>query len=171
MLSIRRLEQATPAEQAELNELLLTTVNGGASIGFLAPLAPEVAQEYWRGVLAALGPGLVLWVAEQDGHIVGSVQLAPSLRQNGLHRADLQKLIVHPRARGQGVSSRLLHEVEQFARSAGCTLLVLDSEAGSKAESVYQHHQWQRVGEIPGYARDTGGVLRSTVVYYKTLTP
>ncbi|RKH10368.1 N-acetyltransferase [Corallococcus sp. CA047B] len=170
MTSIRRLEQATPAERQALTELILATVNGGASIGFLAPLAPEVAEAYWQGVLASLGPGLVLWVAEHDGRIVGSVQLAPSLRQNGLHRADLMKLMVHPSARGQGVSSRLLREVEQFARSEGRTLLVLDSELGSKAESVYQHHQWQRVGEIPGYAKDTGGVLRSTVVYFKTLS-
>lgn len=171
MISIRRIEQATPAEREGLVALLIDTVDGGASVGFLAPLAPRAAAEYWRDTLASLGPGKVLWVAEQEGRILGSVQLAPSLRENSPHRAELQKLFVHSSARGQGLGSRLLDEVERFARSRGITLLVLDTLAGSKAEAVYLHHQWQRVGEVPGWAKDNDGLLKPTVYFFKTLSP
>ncbi|RKI27264.1 N-acetyltransferase [Corallococcus sp. AB004] len=171
MISIRRLEQATPEEREALAEVLIDSVDGGASVGFLPPLSRDAAGEYWRGVLAALGPGLVLWVAEVDGRIDGTVQLAPSLRPNGLHRAEVQKLLVHSRARGQGLASLLLQEIEQYARDAGRTLLVLDTLAGSKAESVYQHFQWQRAGEIPDWARHTDGELHPTVLYFKRLAP
>lgn len=171
MISIRRLEQANPEERHALARLLIDSVEGGASVGFLPPLTLEASAEYWRGIFASLGPGLVLWVAELDGRIVGTVQLAPSLRPNGLHRAELQKLLVHSSARGQGLASRLLHEVEAFARSAGRTLLVLDTLAGSQAEAIYRHFQWQRAGEIPDWARHTDGELHPTVLFYKRLAP
>jgi acetyltransferase len=171
MISVRRLEQVTDEERRALAALLIDSVEGGASVGFLPPLSEGAAAEYWRGVLAALGPGLVLWVAELDGRILGTVQLAPSLRPNGLHRAEVQKLLVHSDARGRGLSSRLLQALEDFARCAGRTLLVLDTLAGSHAETVYQHFQWQRAGEIPDWARHTDGALHATVLYYKRLGP
>ena len=54
----------------------------------------------------------MLWVAEAEGKIVGSVQLAPSQKENGRHRAELQKLFVHSAFRGQGISTQLMAAAE-----------------------------------------------------------
>ncbi len=62
-------------------------------------------------------PPKELWVAEQDGMIVGSIFAMPS---EGLSdSAQLRMLYVEPAARGQGVGKLLVEECVSFARNAG----------------------------------------------------
>ena len=170
-VAIRRVAPSETALIEALCALLIDAVHSGASVGFLAPMAHDTAARYWKQAFGALGEGLVLWVAEKDGEVVGSIQLAPCLKENGRHRADVQKLFVLRAFRGQGVSSRLLATAEDHARSLGCSLLVLDTLRGSFAEKVYDHHGWQRAGEIPDFAASPDGKLFPTVYYYKRIDP
>ena len=149
--------------------LLIATVDGGASIGFLSPMQRSAAEQYWNGIFAELGPGRWLWIAEEGGRIVGSVQLSPCLKENGLHRAELQKLFVLPAMRGRGLATQLMNEAESFARISGLRLLVLDTEVASAAEKVYQGLGWTRYGEVPDYALTPEGVPHATACYYKQL--
>jgi GNAT superfamily N-acetyltransferase len=149
--------------------LLQDAVAGGASVGFLDGLSPADADAYWTQVLNDIGPGLALWIAEQQGRIVGSVQLAPCRKPNGRHRADVQKLLVLRSHRGLGIASRLMAAAEADALARGCHLLVLDTLLGSAAESIYQHLGWMRAGEIPQYAAHPNGTLEATVYFYKLL--
>jgi acetyltransferase len=171
MIKIRQILHAEPALLSALSELLIDSIHNGASVGFLAPLPKQTTEKYWQKVFASLNDGLSLWVAEADGKIVGSVQLDPCQKQNGRHRADLQKLFVLSSHRGQGIASQLMAAAESFARKEKLTLLVLDTEAGSHAESVYQHLGWTKVGEIPNYAAIPNGELIATAYYYKELAP
>jgi len=82
MVTIRQVTSADQTTVTGLCELLLDAVNGGASVGFLAPLSQQTAREYWDNVVRALGGNLYLWVAEVDGRLVGSVQLEASSKQN-----------------------------------------------------------------------------------------
>ncbi|MGW7418760.1 N-acetyltransferase family protein [Streptomyces sp. NPDC054813] len=155
----------------ELAELLADTVNGGASIGFLAPFEPERAAAWWQGRLDAVAAGgLAVWAALDDGdRVVGTVGLAFPFpdKPNSRHRAELVKLMVHREARGQGIGRRLLTAAEEAATAAGITLLHLDTETDSPAEHLYRSAGWTRAGVIPDYAADPGGVLRPTTLYYK----
>lgn len=169
MIAIRRIASAGDAPRAGLSALLVDTVDRGASVGFFAPMRTATADAYWNDVLASLGPALLLWVAEDDGTVAGSVQLALCERENGRHRADVQKLFVHGLFRGRGIASMLMAELETEARACGRSLLVLDTLAGSAAESVYRHLGWSRVGEIPDFAAFPDGTLRPTAYYYKIL--
>lgn len=72
MPTIRRIRYAEPGLISGLCGLLQDSVHGGASVGFLAPLSAEAAQRYWQQVMAALGEGLGLWVAEEDGAVAGA---------------------------------------------------------------------------------------------------
>lgn len=170
MPTLRQIHSAPDVTIEQLCKLLIDTVNHGASIGFLAPLSLETASDYWRKVLTSLGDGLQLWVAEQAGEIVGSVQLAPCLKENGKHRADLQKLFVLTTHRGQGIARSLLLAAENAALAQGLRLLVLDTEKASVAENLYQASGWQRAGEIPNFALTPSGKLHATVVYFKELS-
>ena len=169
MTSIRLITQPTPALLDGLCQLLIDSVNGGASVGFLAPLSHDKALHYWQGVFAALGPDLVLWVAENDEQVLGSVQLSLCQKENGQHRAEVQKLFVYSSARGGGIASKLMQTLEAYSIQVNRSLLVLDTEAGSNAEKLYRRLQYQRVGEIPNYAKSSGGTLRATAYYYKLL--
>lgn len=170
MPTIRQIHHAPDVAVDQLCTLLIDTVNTGASIGFLAPLSVETASDYWNKILTSLGDGMQLWVAEQAGEIVGSVQLAPCLKENGRHRADLQKLFVLTTHRGQGIARALLLAAENAALAQGLRLLVLDTEKASVAENLYQASGWQRAGEIPNFALTPSGKLHATVVYFKELS-
>ncbi len=168
---IRNVIVPTALLREGLCRLLAETVEDGASVGFLAPVQQSTAEKYWKGVFDSLGANRMLWVAEDEGFVVGSVQLELCAKENGLHRAEVQKLFVLPSHRGRGIARRLMDELEAFARSQGRTLLVLDTLAESAAETVYQRMGWQRAGQIPKFAADPWGKLFPTVYYYKEIAP
>lgn len=169
-MAVRRVAGRDAALARGLRELLSDCVNHGASVGFLSPLDSVIADRYWGRVLDAVEQGsLLLWVAEEEGGVVGSVQVEPCSKDNGRHRAELQKLLVLTAHRGQGVARALMAEAERFAREAHRTLLVLDTEVGSVAESVYRKLGWMRAGEIPDYATSPTGKLHPTAYYFKRL--
>lgn len=171
MIDIRRLDtRGLDAARDALEALLVDVVGQGASVGFLAPLAPSEASLYWEGVRAAVGDGSrLLLAAWRDGQLAGSVQLDLCQRANGANRAEVQKLVVHSRARRLGVASALMRALEQEALARRRGLLFLDTEAGSGAEGFYGAMGYTRVGELPQFACDTAGQWKATALYFKTL--
>ncbi|RQO61152.1 GNAT family N-acetyltransferase [Paucibacter sp. KBW04] len=175
-LQIRRLNAAEAQWLPGLCELLIDSVHRGACLGFLAPLSLGAAQDYWRSVLARLGPQHELWIAcdaeAPEGtspKLHGAVQLALCSSANAHHRGEVQRLMVHSQSRSRGIASRLMSRLECAALSRGRQLLVLETPSGSQAEAVYVHLGWQRAGEIPAYASCAEGRLRDTVFYFKRL--
>jgi acetyltransferase len=153
-----------------LADLLIDAVDSGASIGFMPPLNPGDAIEYWRSVIAALREGSrVLLVAIEGDLVQGSVQLGLEMRANGDHRAEAMKLFVHRRARRQGLAKALMLQAEETARSIGRTLLVMDTRQGGEAEKMCESLGYIRFGEVPGYARSADRSLHTTVFFYKML--
>ncbi|MER6159248.1 GNAT family N-acetyltransferase [Streptomyces sp. NPDC001868] len=147
---------------------MVDTVNGGASIGFLAPLDRAVAVAWWHErVDAVAAGGLAVWVARDGDRVAGTVSLAFPDKPNSRHRAELVKLMVHRDGRGQGLGRALLATAERAAADAGVTLLHLDTETDSPAERLYGAAGWTRIGTIPDYAADPQGTLRPTSLYYK----
>lgn len=169
MTTLRRLHSGDVALVPALVEVLRDAITAGASVGFLEEDGTQALGEYWRGVFASLGPGLALWIAEDAGQVVGTVQLAPSLRSNGRHRGDVQKLLVLSSAQGKGVATTLMKGVEAHARDVGLSLLVLDTHSGSRAESLYRHLGWLEAGSIPRYAAVPDGTLIATTYFYRNL--
>ena len=171
MHKIERLSEAqAQAILPRLVALLQDTVHSGSSIGFVPPLASVTAEEYWLETFREVTEGRrVLLVSSEAGEVTGSVQLALATKQNGLHRAEVQKLFVDTRYRQRGIARALLSAIDEVARKMGRTLLVLDTERGSVAENLYASHGYTRVGIIPRYAMDTDGALHDTVVFYKSL--
>jgi GNAT superfamily N-acetyltransferase len=157
---------------AELVGLLIDAVDGGASVGFMPPLAPATAVAYWDSVVAAVAEGArVLLVARrpEDGGIVGSAQLDLAVRENGVHRAEVAKVMVLGAMRRRGIGRLLMQAAEAQARRLGRTTLVLDTRAGDPSEGLYASMGWRRAGEIPRYARSGNGALHTTAFYYKLL--
>jgi len=156
------------ARAAGYETLLEAVVADGASIGFLHPMLPSEAAAYWRGVAAGLAVGDVLmWTAHDDDGPVGTIQLHPVGKPNGAHRAEVAKLMVHPRARGRGLAKTLMATAEQAAVELGRTLLVLDTAKDSLAEGLYRRLGWTEAGVIPGFALRSGGGADATVVFWK----
>ncbi|MEQ1856856.1 MAG: GNAT family N-acetyltransferase [Longimicrobiales bacterium] len=169
---IRRLTRVDEAIVRQLADVLLDVVEGGASVGFMAPLTRGRAEEFWRRVGQEVAKGKrVLLVAEDEVGVCGTVQLLLDMPDNQPHRADLAKLQVHSRARRHGLGAALTTAAEATARELGKTLLVLDAVTDGAAARLYARLGWQRVGDIPAYALFPDGGYCSTTYFYKDLRP
>ncbi len=160
------------ARAAELADVLVDCVEGGASVSFMAPLARDRAEAFWRGVADGVAAGdRVLLVAEdaEGGGVLGTVQVVFAWPENQPHRADVAKMLVRRSARRRGVGARLMRAAEDAARAAGRTLLVLDTVTGSEAERLYARLGWTRVGVVPDYALMPDGRPCATTFFYKAL--
>lgn len=163
---IRRLAPIeVPAAAPALAEVLLDCIAGGASVSFMADLTAERAEAFWAGQPAEH----VVIVAEDEGGIVGCVMVMPAVQDNQPHRADVGKMLVHRRARRQGLGAALMREAEAAARDLGKTLLTLDTVTGGDAERLYAGLGWERVGVIRDYALFPDGRLCDTTVFFRRL--
>jgi len=169
-LHIRQLSAVREPDTAGLSDVLIDCVERGASVSFLLPMTRAKAQAYWDGLSAGVARGDRLLLAAEDpaGAIVGTVQVVLQQPENQPHRGDLVKMLVHSRARRQGVGAALLAAAERGARDRGKTLLVLDT-ANPDAERLYARLGWQRCGVIPAYALLPDGTPCATTIYFKIL--
>ena len=155
-----------------LTGLLLAAVLDGASIGFVLPFTRADSEAFWRyKVLPDITDGnRTLLAAYEAGQIVGTVQLSCGTMPNQAHRADVNKLIVHPAFRRRGIAKALMCALEEEAHRLGRTLITLDTRTGDNAEPLYSALGYETAGIIPDYARDVReNRLDATTLMFKRL--
>jgi GNAT superfamily N-acetyltransferase len=154
----------------EFAQLLCDIVDAGASVGFLAPLPEDDARRFWYRIAGDISTGSrVLIAALDDGRIIGTAQLVLAPQPNAPHRAEVQKVLVHPAHRRQGIGKLLMAAIESEARSLNRTLLVLDTVKGNVAERLYEQAGYTRVGVIANFALSTTGQPEDAVFFYRQL--
>jgi len=163
--------QQARAAKGALADLLVDAVESGGAVNFVWPMTQAKADAWWEGALASQAQGeRLIFVAEADGRIDGTVQLILASQENQSFRADLAKMIVHRRARRQGIGAALMRAAEAEALRLGRTLLTLDTQSGEAGERLYAAMGWIKVGEIPGYATNPDGQGRhGASLFYKSL--
>lgn len=172
MRTIEELDGAGLLAHADqLADVLRACVLAGASVGFELPCPHEETRAFWLGLHGAVQRGeRRLFIARgDDGAIDGTLQLVLAGMPNGRHRAELSKMLVHPRARRQGLAQALIVHAESGARALGRTLLVLDTCSGEPAERMYLKLGYERCGEIPQFASMPDGRLGAATFMYKLL--
>lgn len=153
-----------------LAALMHACVLAGASIGFVLPFSLEQSQVFWDGLLPSFAAGeRRLIVARWHGEIAGTAQLVLATQPNGLHRAEVAKVMVHPDRRRLGLAQALMTEIDATARRCGRTTLLLDTVAGSVAEALYRSVGFVSAGLVPNYALSTTGAMETTHFLYKLL--
>lgn len=167
-VSADELEELTPS----LTDLLVDTVQNGASLGFLPQVTTVEARRYWLSLVPEVTDGRRLVVgAFVDGRIAGSAQLVLPGLPNARHRAEVQKVFVHRSLRGQGVGRWLMSAVHSAAREHGRSLVLLNTRRGGAPERFYKRLGYREVGVIPGYMAGPSGELLDSVLLYRELSP
>lgn len=165
----------TPRQAQErrwaLGDLLIDAVESGASVNFVRPMARAKAEAWWEGALASHARGeRLIFAAEAGGRLDGTVQLVPAPQENQAFRADITKLLVHRRARRQGLGAALMRAAEDEAQRIGRTLLTLDTDTGGAGERLYTRLGWTKYGEVPAYSTSADNRTRNAAsFFYKTL--
>ena len=160
------LESLAPA----LTDLLRDSVNRGASLGFMPPLAHDEGRAYWLSLRSELQAGSRLLLgAYLDSQLIGSGQLALASWPNAQHRAEIQKLFVASAARGLGIGRSLMVALHDAARLHGRSLLVLGTRHGEAPEKFYKRFGYREAGVIPGYTVGPAGERFDNLTLYREL--
>ena len=161
---------AAASAEAPLADILVACVEAGASVSFMLPLPVAKARAYVREAARSVARSeRLLFAAWSDGRIVGTAQIAFAPQENQPHRAEVQKMLVHPDARRRGLGRMLLAAAERAANESGRTLLTLDTGVGGEGESLYRAAGWQEAGVIPFYALWPDGRPCATRFFYRQL--
>ncbi|MEH2922902.1 GNAT family N-acetyltransferase [Samsonia erythrinae] len=159
-----------PHYHEELANLLIDAVEKGASVGYCSPLSYKEAVTYFHRLQTTLANGeRMLWIAHDAEGVTGSVQLELCQKANGKNRAEIQKLLVHSRARRIGIGRQLIQLLEKSAFLQKRGLLYLDTQTGSSAEMFYRALGYLHLGDLPDYACTPDGCYHPTAIYYKRL--
>ena len=152
-----------------LGRVLSACVEGGASVSFLPPYPVAEGETFYRRMASQVATGgRVLIAGWVDGALAGTVSLDLATPPNQPHRAEVQKLLVHPAFRRRGVARALMMAAEDAARGAGRWLLTLDTLSGGAGERVYREMGWVEAGEIPHFAL-LNGAYHGTRIFWKKL--
>ena len=110
-------------------------------LGELAPFEGRVSR--YREAIAAVPPGMRLWVAERDGRIVGHATVAVDKTLG-----ELSALYVVPEEWGSGVAGALHDEAVVGMRELGATEATLwVVEGNTRARRFYEREGWSADGE------------------------
>lgn len=154
-----------------LSDILQDCVEGGASVSFMNPLSRQKASRFWEQAIdGALDGERILLVARDiaTGRVDGTVSVGLAMPENQPHRGDLSKMLVHRRARRQGLGAALMKAAEEAAIAAGRDVLVLDTATGD-AERLYERMGWTRCGQVPEFALWPDGGRCATTFFYRLL--
>jgi GNAT superfamily N-acetyltransferase len=159
------------AAAAQLGRLLLDAHESNMALGLAGPLTPEHAEEVWVETAERLAPGrrVLLAAVEDDGTVVGTVQIVRADAENGAHRAEIQRLAVRGDRRGTGLGRALLEAAVERARALGLRLLWLTTHEETGSDRFYAAVGWTRAGVFPLYSQRPDGTLTGGVFYYLTL--
>jgi len=102
------------------------------------------------------------WVVEQHQDIVGTIAFYPIER--GEAAVEIRKMYLHPRVRGQGLGTFLLHHLEQAIQGAGYRKIWIET-ASVMTTAV---HLYEKAGYQPTSGVET---QRCDRVYVKDLHP
>ena len=97
-------------------------------------------------------PAGAFFVAEMDGRFVGSA----GWRRHGTD-AELKRMFTLAPARGRGVARRMLTTIEESARAAGCTRVILETgDRQPEAIALYESAGYVRIPDFGFYAGHEG---------------
>lgn len=151
----------------QLGRLLLDAHESNMALGLAAPLTVEHASEVWLDTAERLAPGrrVLLAAVEDDGRVVGTVQIVRAEAENGAHRAEIVRLAVRGDRRGTGLGRALLEAAVERARELGLRLLWLTTHEGTGSDRFYAAVGWTRVGVLPQYSARPDGTLAGGAFY------
>lgn len=132
------------ARQPDVESLL------AASDDFAAELYPPDTC-YLLDVSELEAPGIEVFVARVDGVALGMAAFVAK----GDGSAELKRLIVDDRARGQRLGTQLLDAIEEHARAAGVSVIQLETGPKSLAAiALYEGRGYRRIPNFGPYIGD-----------------
>ncbi|KAI0450441.1 acyl-CoA N-acyltransferase [Xylaria acuta] len=147
---------------------------------FLPPLDNNKLLAYWREMIRDVGAGTRLVVIQLDESEPGSVAKGAELKgvvmlrmpqtETFTHQGHLEKLMVSPSYRQRGAARAMIRFLETEAVHRGRKLIMLSTEVGSPAETIYPKLGYAAYGRVPRCCIGPSGNMVDDVFFYKQLS-
>ncbi|HVU71506.1 MAG TPA: GNAT family N-acetyltransferase [Mycobacteriales bacterium] len=143
--------QGDERTRAAVHRLLHDVVAIGGAVGWV--VTPDRAEsDRWLDTMLGLverGDGALLLV-EVDGVAQAMARWRRESGEVFLHDASVEKVMVHPSARGLGLGRVVMEAIVESARAAGLELLMLGVRGNNHgAVALYESLGWRRSGLLP----------------------
>lgn len=162
--AIRRLG---PDEGPLFRELRLTTLRLD-DVNFAATLAEEEAKPA-SAFEAAVRDGAV-FVAEDDGAVLGLVGFTPQTRAKSRHKGFIYGVFVMPEGRGRGVGRALMTATLDHARGVVEIVQLVALADNKAAVFLYESLGFERYGLEPRALWQSDGGFTDDLLMWKRLT-
>lgn len=138
--------------RAGVHRMIDAVVELGGAIGWLSPPNRAETDRWLDDVLVWTKAGqAALAVALLDGEVAAGGLWRRATGDVYRHRAELQKVMAHPTARGLGLGRRVVDALIADARTAGVELLTLGARGNNHgAIELYEDLGFREWGRLPG---------------------
>lgn len=138
------IRPATPADAAQIAAVHIASwreaYDGVVPEDFLAGLDAADRAEVWRQTLERVDRGQSVWVAEDEGRVVGFAHLGPS-RDEDAERSTMEiySIYLEPHAWGRGIARELMRTV-LAAVPVGATVTLWALDTNDRARHFYRRN-------------------------------
>jgi len=151
LIRIAPVDKSDHTTIASIADLVVTAAARGEALGLSATITVPQYLDRLAPVLAdaALGNAALLAATDPDGAVLGTAQWTRSPYPTRRFLAELDRVVVAPSARGQGVGQALIDAIVTHARAADIELLVLEARGNNHgAIALYERNGFQYAGAL-----------------------
>jgi ribosomal protein S18 acetylase RimI-like enzyme len=155
------IREATASDSDAIWKILEPVIRGGDTYTLPPDMTREDALAYWNS------PGHEVFVAEENGEILGTYYLRANQKGGGAHVANCG-YITAPWARGRGIARTMCQNSLEHAKTRGFRAMQFNFVVSSneRAMRLWQSLGFEIVGRLPGaFIHPTLGVVDALVMY------
>lgn len=159
-IQIERVNSLTDEDIANLCEAVDAAILGGNAAIWACPPSRDTLERYFRGV--SLVSERNLFIARINDTIVGCAQLVRPSRTHQDHAmsCSIQYFFLAPYACGQGITEKMITEMEKTARQMGYMILNAEARATqTKFIHIIKEMGFEQWGTHPYYAKVEGKLI------------
>jgi len=155
------IREATVSDADAIWKILEPVVRGGDTYTLPADMTREDALAYWNS------PGHEVFVAEENGEILGTYYMRANQKGGGAHVANCG-YITAPWASGRGIARTMCQHSLEHAKTRGFRAMQFNFVVSSNERAVrlWQRMGFEIVGRLPGaFIHPTFGAVDALVMY------
>jgi ribosomal protein S18 acetylase RimI-like enzyme len=155
---------ATPADQDAVWAILEPIIRAGETYTLPRDMSRESAFAYW------FGPGHEVFVAEDDGQVLGTYFIQANQKGGGDHVANCGYMTA-AHATGRGIARAMCAHSLEHAKSRGFRAMQFNFvvSTNQRAVRLWQSFGFEIAGRLPGAFRHPSAGLVDALVMYRNL--
>jgi len=155
------IREAAASDGDAIWKILEPIIRGGDTYTLTADMKREDALAYWNS------PGHEVFVAEENGEILGTYYLRVNQKGGGAHVANCGYMTA-PWASGRGVARAMCQHSLEYAKTRGFRAMQFNFVVSSNERAVrlWQSMGFEIVGRLPGaFVQPALGTVDALVMY------